>query len=231
MNSMSLHTSLQSACITHADAEWPPQSIRALIPSFDSRSQAVLAGYDAVLEWQSSRWQLTCLTADMSASPVFSEFVTGKARYRRTHGGKEALVQALRIAHTARGSVVDAAVVDTTAGLGRDAFILASHGFQVTLLERVPAIAWLLWDGLRRARDDANVSAIVDRMLLHVVDALTWLQAHQSCRCIWTLCFRNVKRKHVLKKTCTCFIVSWVRTMILVLCYRMHCEWLNDVWL
>lgn len=43
-------------------------------------------------------------------------------------------------------------VLDATAGLGRDGFVLASLGCEVTLVERQPLIAALLEDGLERAR-------------------------------------------------------------------------------
>jgi len=44
-------------------------------------------------------------------------------------------------------------VLDATAGLGRDAFMLASLGCEVTLCERHPVVHSLLADGLRRATE------------------------------------------------------------------------------
>lgn len=41
-------------------------------------------------------------------------------------------------------------IIDTTAGLGRDAFLLASLGHQVTMIEQNPILAALLYDALRR---------------------------------------------------------------------------------
>ena len=48
-------------------------------------------------------------------------------------------------------------MVDGTAGLGRDAFVLASLGCTVTMVERHPVVAALLEDGLRRAYQDAEI--------------------------------------------------------------------------
>lgn len=63
-------------------------------------------------------------------------------------------------------------VVDATAGLGRDAFLLASLGAQVTLLERNATVYALLTDGLARARDaNQEIAAIVDRMTIVYGDA------------------------------------------------------------
>ena len=42
-------------------------------------------------------------------------------------------------------------VIDCTAGLGRDAFVLASLGCRVVMLERVTVVHALLNDGLAQA--------------------------------------------------------------------------------
>ncbi len=57
-------------------------------------------------------------------------------------------------------------MVDATAGLGRDSFILAAAGFSVRAIERHPAIACLLWDGLDRARLSPDGAAVADRIVL-----------------------------------------------------------------
>lgn len=63
-------------------------------------------------------------------------------------------------------------VVDATAGLGRDAFLLASLGGHVTLVERSPKVHALLKDGLARARAAGpEVAAVVARMTLLYGDA------------------------------------------------------------
>jgi 16S rRNA (guanine1516-N2)-methyltransferase len=63
-------------------------------------------------------------------------------------------------------------VVDATAGLGRDAFLLASLGAHVILLERSPTVHALLKDGLARARAAGpEVAAVVARMTLLYGDA------------------------------------------------------------
>jgi 16S rRNA (guanine1516-N2)-methyltransferase len=60
-------------------------------------------------------------------------------------------------------------VVDATAGLGRDAFLLASLGAEITLIERSPDVHRLLAEGLERARKTGgDVAEVVSRMtLLH----------------------------------------------------------------
>lgn len=57
-------------------------------------------------------------------------------------------------------------VVDATAGLGRDGFVLASLGAEVVLLERNPVVAALLADGLARAAADPALAAAAARLSL-----------------------------------------------------------------
>ena len=67
-------------------------------------------------------------------------------------------------------------VVDATAGLGRDAFLLASLGCKVTLIERSPRMHALLADAMERARD-SEVAEIIGRMTLLLGDAKDLLPA------------------------------------------------------
>ncbi len=85
---------------------------------------------------------------------ILVDFASGAATYRRKFGGgkSEAIAKAVGLSKKAGLTVIDA-----TAGLGRDALVLASLGAQVTLVERNPSVALLLWDGLRRARLDPEV--------------------------------------------------------------------------
>jgi 16S rRNA (guanine1516-N2)-methyltransferase len=57
-------------------------------------------------------------------------------------------------------------VLDATAGLGRDAFVLASLGCQLTLMERMPVVAALLDDGIERAKLNSDVADIAHNMCL-----------------------------------------------------------------
>ena len=68
-------------------------------------------------------------------------------------------------------------VLDTTAGLGKDAFVLATLGCEVWMMERHPTVAALLADGLERARTDAEVAPIVARMHLMPGNAIDQIRA------------------------------------------------------
>jgi len=85
---------------------------------------------------------------------VFVDFIGGAAAHRRRFGGGrgEAVAKAVGI----KGDRLPA-VVDATAGLGRDAFVLAALGCHVRMFERHPVVAALLEDGLRRAYADEEM--------------------------------------------------------------------------
>lgn len=63
-------------------------------------------------------------------------------------------------------------IIDATAGLGRDAFLLASLGATVTLIERNDKMYALLKDGLERAEEEGGEYVdITNRMTLIHGDA------------------------------------------------------------
>ena len=95
---------------------------------------------------------------------VYVDFVEGAVAHRRKFGGGrgQSIAKAVGLKSGAMPTVVDA-----TAGLGRDAFVLASLGCKVTLIERSPVVAALLQDGLTRAGQDPEIGPWVrERMQL-----------------------------------------------------------------
>jgi 16S rRNA (guanine1516-N2)-methyltransferase len=79
--------------------------------------------------------------------PVYVDFVGGSMGFSVRTGGTRLLFSAIGLSGARPLTVLDA-----TAGLGRDAFLLALKGCRVTALERSPVVAALLQDGLERAR-------------------------------------------------------------------------------
>ncbi|MFZ9881686.1 MAG: class I SAM-dependent methyltransferase [Phycisphaerales bacterium] len=68
-------------------------------------------------------------------------------------------------------------VVDATAGLLGDAFLLAAAGFEVVAIERSPLIHAIAADGLARAMRDARLKELIgDRLRLVHADARDWLR-------------------------------------------------------
>ncbi len=105
--------------------------------------------------------------------PITVDFVGGKADHRRKFGGGKSQDIA-KAAGLNKG--VKPSIIDGTGGLGGDAFVLASLGCQVTIIERSPVIAALLADGLQRARQDGEVGSIAERMSLIQGDAVEVMQ-------------------------------------------------------
>jgi len=104
--------------------------------------------------------------------PVLADFVSGAVAHRRQYGGGKGqmIAKACGIKGALRPSVAD-----VTAGLGRDAFVLATLGCEVSLVERSPVVHALLADGLARAAD-SEVADIIARMRLFSGDARDWLR-------------------------------------------------------
>ncbi len=97
----------------------------------------------------------------------FSATVAGR---RRHQPGRDLLVQAVKVRVE-----VEPLLVDATAGMGRDGFLLAAAGFRVVMFEANPVVAALLADGLERARRLAELASTVDRIRLVVADAVDHL--------------------------------------------------------
>lgn len=100
---------------------------------------------------------------------IFVDFTTGKNAFRSTPQNlkKELIVRALQVKSQPRLRIIDA-----TAGFGQDAFIAASLGHEVQLIERSPIVAALLKDGLERLHaKDTRI-----KLSLIASDAINYLQ-------------------------------------------------------
>jgi Protein of unknown function (DUF548). len=107
------------------------------------------------------------------------DFVEGANAHRRKFGGGrgQSIAKAVGL-----GKSKHITVLDATAGMGADAFVLATLGCKVTLLERSPVVQLLLEDGLRRAlsyaeSEDPELETILRRMTLIKSDSLAYLRA------------------------------------------------------
>lgn len=104
---------------------------------------------------------------------IFVDFVSGTMAHRRKFGGGrgEAVAKAVGIK---KGYLPD--IIDATAGLGRDAFVLAALGCRVRMLERHPVVAALLDDGLKRGYLDPEIGTwLQERMSLIHASSITAL--------------------------------------------------------
>lgn len=111
------------------------------------------------------------------AKPLIIDFLSAKLQYRRKQASlrNELLARALGLKNKSPRRIIDA-----TAGLGRDSFILAALGFEVELLERSPIIHALLDDAIHRALVDPKVAPIAQRLHLINANAIVWLPTQKA---------------------------------------------------
>ncbi len=151
------------------------------------------------LDEMAKRWQLThCDDSDFALvltserlelrkvdepklGAIYVDWVSGAVAHRRKFGGGKGQSIA-KAAGLNKGATPT--VLDGTAGLGRDAFVLASLGCKVQMVERNPVVAALLDDGLKRAKQDNEIGGWVSERvtLLHASshDALDSLANDQD---------------------------------------------------
>jgi 16S rRNA (guanine1516-N2)-methyltransferase len=113
-----------------------------------------------------------------ACKPLQVDFTAGGAAHRRKFGGGagQMIAKAVGLQGALKPRVLDA-----TAGLGGDSFVLACLGAQVTLCERSPVAYALLADGLARARlfaerEDPELLEILQRMHLVAGDTIEHIE-------------------------------------------------------
>lgn len=102
------------------------------------------------------------------------DFAEGKAQHRRLHGGGKGqdISKAVGL-----HKISEPTVLDLTAGMGGDSFVLASLGANITMLERNPIVYALLSDALYRAKliEETELKDILSRMNLVNQNSLDYL--------------------------------------------------------
>ena len=106
------------------------------------------------------------------------DFLQGPVNHRLLFGG--GLGQHLPKAVGMKGAQ-SPTIIDATAGLGRDAFLLASLGSEITLIERSNSMHELLTAGMEAARQAGGQHKdIIDRMTLIHGDSIALLPHMQA---------------------------------------------------
>lgn len=108
---------------------------------------------------------LTLVQGDLTLRGDFTSLLP---RIRQGNLQNEFLVKATRL----RGAEGPVHVLDATAGMGEDSFLLAAAGFTVSLYERDEVIADLLEDALERAKLVPELASAAGRMELHKEDSI-----------------------------------------------------------
>lgn len=140
-----------------------------------SASPALPSGYS--LEVNAERLQLVYTNGRVS-SKIFADFVNGPVGFRIRQGGgrNQAIARAIGLKKHKDVPMI----LDATAGLGRDACILASLGCEVYMVERSPLIGALLLDALKRAQQRPTMAHIIQKLQVTFADAKRVLKTIQT---------------------------------------------------
>ena len=149
---------------------------RLKLPLLEHRESENTSLYDLLI-WVDSDGVGLRPPGKKAPNPVRVDFVSGALGFRgkRSQHTRELVAKAVGVK---RGKPLH--VLDATAGLGRDAFVLASLGCQVDLLERSPVVSLLLEDALQRAKEDPVTAEVVARMRLIEADAVNFMASIAS---------------------------------------------------
>lgn len=101
------------------------------------------------------------------------DFTAGKVAYRSQQASLKNELLAKAIGMKPKDNPI---ILDVTAGLGRDSYILATVGFTVTMLEQSGLVYNLLKDGIERASKNPHLADIMQKMQLIHIDSTIWLK-------------------------------------------------------
>ncbi|MCP4341566.1 MAG: class I SAM-dependent methyltransferase [Desulfobulbaceae bacterium] len=170
VSSISVSSTINSATILQKAEELAAKLNLPLTPSIEHRLSEVILAYTAeglqLLHIPHGSQKSNCL--------LFVDFVHGKNAFRlaQNRTTKQAIARAVGVKSGFRPTILDG-----TAGLGADSFVLASLDCSVTMCERSPIIGALLEDGLYRAKKEQKTAEIIEtRMNLVQGDTQQYLQ-------------------------------------------------------
>ena len=110
-----------------------------------------------------------------SNTAIHVDFLGGAMAHRSKYGGGRG--QTIAKAIGLKQGVIPPTVIDATAGLARDAYVLANLGCPVTLLERSFVVAALVEDGIQRAQASNEFNELLNRgFVLHQGNAIDYLE-------------------------------------------------------
>ncbi len=139
-------------------------------------------------------------------------FLDARLTYRREHATvkREAIARAMGLK-----TGVPTRIVDATAGMGQDSFILAALGCEVILLERSELLNQKLQQAMSNGKNHPAIASILARMALIHADAIQWLAspaAHQRQPDIIYLdpMFPETRKKSALSQKTMQSLQQWV---------------------
>ncbi|VUD68181.1 Ribosomal RNA small subunit methyltransferase J [Thalassocella blandensis] len=169
---------LQLCCPSVLKREMADRILTLLdIPHIEERELQQLKGNKCVLVLDERETRLD-VSLDKQNMSIKVDLVEGKAAYRRLHGGGRGQLIAKAVGIN---KAFTPSVLDCTAGMAGDAFVLASLGCKVQMLERSLLSATLLSDGLLRGRifaeenEDEELGEVLSRLSLLQQNSIEYL--------------------------------------------------------
>lgn len=171
----------ESLCVFAADSSSLPSAkefsehLKLKLFSFEDELEASQLTFPFVFKYKGAHGQII-QTGKGAPGPVTASFLQGKTNHRLKFGGGKGQMIAKAVG---LNKGVYPSILDATAGLAQDAFVLASLGCQLTLIERSPIIAELVRLALKEA-ESSEISDITARMSLISANACGWLSAQNE---------------------------------------------------
>tara|TARA_R110002167_G_scaffold197959_3_gene400970 strand:+ start:1461 stop:2297 length:837 start_codon:yes stop_codon:yes gene_type:complete len=171
----------ESLCIYAADASTLDTAIafakKLQVECFSCQDipDPYLLDFPFVFVYEGAKAQII-QTGKSAPGPVTASFLQGKTTHRLKFGGGKGQMIAKAVG---LNKGVLPTILDATAGLAQDAFVLASLGCEIILLERSPIIAELIASAIRESQG-TDIQDITTRMLLNSVDSCTWLAEQEG---------------------------------------------------
>lgn len=92
---------------------------------------------------------------------IHIDFLSGDLAHRQQFGGGRG--QSIAKAIGLKQGIEPPTVLDATAGLAKDAYVLACLGCSMTLIERSPIVVELICDAIQRATEDEHFQTILEK--------------------------------------------------------------------
>lgn len=92
---------------------------------------------------------------------IHIDFIAGDLAHRQKYGGGRG--QSIAKAIGLKQGIPPPSVLDATAGLAKDAYVLACLGCSMTLVERSPIIVELIKDAIHRAKEDEHFKTVLEK--------------------------------------------------------------------
>lgn len=92
---------------------------------------------------------------------IHIDFISGDLAHRQKYGGGRG--QSIAKAIGLKQGIPPPSVLDATAGLAKDAYVLACLGCSMTLVERSPIIVELIKDAIHRAEEDEHFKTVLEK--------------------------------------------------------------------